>query len=238
MKINSLFVLLFLFVPVACVNCGGGSEGENQTPMVDAKSGLADTSWPMFGHDLRHTGRSEYSGPDEAILKWKYQAKTKLDFEIGEGISILEPVSSSAAIGEDGTVYFGSQASGINALNPDGSKKWDYSASPYVQSSPAIGRNGEVYFGSDGGYLYALNQDGSLKWRFKTGNSIKSSPAIDKDGIIYFGSDDGYLYALNQDGSLKWLFKTGGRIKASPAIGENGIIYFGSDDCHFYAIGK
>jgi len=34
---------------------------------------LAETAWPMFHHDLQHTGRSVYEGPMQPGLKWRYE---------------------------------------------------------------------------------------------------------------------------------------------------------------------
>jgi len=34
---------------------------------------LADTQWPMFHHDLNHTGRSPYVGPGVVGIKWCYK---------------------------------------------------------------------------------------------------------------------------------------------------------------------
>jgi hypothetical protein len=51
-------------------------------------------AWPMFMHDRQHTGRSKYKGAQQAIMKWQFKAG--------------DEVSSSPAIGADGTVYVGS----------------------------------------------------------------------------------------------------------------------------------
>ena len=56
---------------------------------------LAETPWPMFRHDLQHTGRSPYGSIQKPIVKWTFQTQG--------------PVTSSPAIGEDGTIYFGSK---------------------------------------------------------------------------------------------------------------------------------
>ncbi len=57
-------------------------------------SQLADSPWPMFRHDVRHTGRSPYAGPQTATLAWTYQTGGW--------------VYSSPAIGSDGRVFVGS----------------------------------------------------------------------------------------------------------------------------------
>ena len=37
-----------------------------------------------------------------------------------------QPISASAALGQDGTIYFGDENGTFHAVNPDGSSKWTY----------------------------------------------------------------------------------------------------------------
>ena len=187
---------------------------------------LADSPWPMRGHDARHTGQSQYRGSQVDSLKWKFETNGSIYW-------------SSPAITSDGTVYVGScngfSDNYIYSINPDGSMKWKFRTNGEVSSSPAIASDGSVYVGSDY-YLYAINPDGNLKWKFKTGSTVESSSAIGSDGTIYVGSDDKHLYAVNLDGSMKWKFQTEYYVTSSPAIGSDGTIYVGSWDKYLYAI--
>jgi len=137
-------------------------------------------------------------------------------------------ISSSPAIGNDGTIYVGSSDYKLYAINPDGTKKWEFVTGSWVGSSPAIGIDGTIYVGSSDNNLYAINPDGTKKWEFLTGVGIQSSPAIGSDGTIYVGSGDHYLYAINPDGTEKWNFDAGAAVASSPAIGNDGTIYVGS----------
>jgi len=65
-------------------------------------------------------------------------------------------VTSSPAIATDGTVYIGSDDKKVYALNPDGSKKWEFVAGDQIKSSPAIGTDGTIYVGSNEGKVYAI----------------------------------------------------------------------------------
>ena len=189
----------------------------------DADFSIYDAGpWPMFRHDLQHTGRSPYTGPQTPVNKWEFAT---------EG-----DVSSSPALGSDGTVYVGSTDGKLYALNPNGSKKWEYATENWVYSSPAVGSAGTIYVGSCDNMLYALNPDGSMKWKFATENWVASSPAIGSDGTVYVGSMDNMLYAINPDGSMKWKFATGSIVGSSPAIGSDGTVYVGSDGYKLYAI--
>jgi hypothetical protein len=38
----------------------------------------ADTPWPMFHHDLNHTGLSTHYGPDAPIVKWIFPSGDKI----------------------------------------------------------------------------------------------------------------------------------------------------------------
>jgi outer membrane protein assembly factor BamB len=187
-------------------------------------------SWAMFGTYYVKTRAKDNLG---AISDWSdslyVSIRLKWRYKTGGN------VSSSPAIGPDGTIYFGSYDDCIYALNPDGTFKWRYQTSGDVYSSPAIGSDGTIYFGSYDSCFYALNLSGSLKWRYQTDRKIISSPAIGSDGTVYFGSNDGYLYTLSPDGTLKWRYQTDHYIYSSPAIGLDGTIYVGSDE-YLYAL--
>jgi parallel beta-helix repeat protein len=178
--------------------------------------------WPMFRHDLMHTGRSPYIGPGIPACKWTYSAG--------------HAIHSSPTIGPDGTIYVGSLDKKLHALNPDGSLKWAFPTEDWIYSSPAIGSDGTVYVGSDDNNLYAINPDGTLKWTFPTGYDVLSSPAIGPDGTVYVGSHDNNLYAINSDGSPKWTYPTGGWVYSSPAIAPDETIYVGSLDGKLHAV--
>ena len=69
-------------------------------------------------------------------------------------------VSSSPAIGSDGTVYVGSDDKKLYALNgANGAKKWEFQTGGWVRSSPAIGSDGIIYVGSNDKKLYAIYTD-------------------------------------------------------------------------------
>jgi outer membrane protein assembly factor BamB len=115
-------------------------------------------------------------------------------------------VKSSPAIGNDGTIYVGSDKEDFFALNPDGSIKWQYPTRGPVRSSPALAADGTIYVGSDDGSLYALKPDGTLKSRItvtKTG-TVNSSPNIAPDGTVYFatGGGDDKVYSVIGDSPL------------------------------------
>ncbi len=82
-------VLVFVLV-VCLIVCGVAS------------AQLTNAPWPMFHHDLNHTGRSPYTGPGEVNVKWSY--------------STGNWVESSPAVASDGTIYIGSDDGKLYAL--------------------------------------------------------------------------------------------------------------------------
>ncbi len=182
---------------------------------------VANSPWPMKGHDIRHTAQSQFKGAQVPSVKWKFQTGAWL--------------RSSPAIDKDGTIYIGSSDAYLYAINSDGTIKWKFKTVSGSSSSPAIGSDGTVYFGASI-YLYAINPEGTEKWKFGSGNSVRSSPVIATDGTLYIGSDDKYLYAINPNGTVKWKFQTIGYVHSSPAIGTDGTVYVGSADSSLYAV--
>jgi uncharacterized repeat protein (TIGR01451 family) len=184
---------------------------------------LADTSWPIFRHDLNHTGLSPYIGSPVGVERW--------DFSTGAD------VYSSPAIGADGTIYVGSFDNKLYAIYPNGTKRWHFSTGDNVDSSPAIGTDGTIYVGS-GNKLYAIYPNGTERWNFSIFDAgVDSSPAIGTDGTIYVGYNDNKLHAIYPNDTERWNFTTGGSVCSSPAIGMDGTIYVGSYDNKLHAIG-
>lgn len=138
-------------------------------------------------------------------------------------------VSSSPAIGPDGTVYMGSGDNKLYALNPDGTKKWSISGG--IISCFVIGADGTVFgtsptAGISPTNVYALNPDGTLKWSVY---GIRGRPpAIGSDGTLYVGGTNFILTALNPDGTEKLSFTSNDKIYTSPVIGHDGTVYVGT----------
>ncbi len=184
--------------------------------------------WPMYCHDQRHTGQSEYSTANNpGVEKWR--------------IKLYGWVWGGPIIDRDNTIYIGT-TNNLYAFYPNGTIKWSYGYI-HIESTPAIGDDGIIYVGTayDSPRLCAFYPNGTVKWTFGTnGASIFSSPVIGQDGTIYFGHDNytGYkshIEALYPDGTLKWSFQTNHFIHSSPALGQDGTVYCGSHDGNLYA---
>jgi len=191
-------------------------------PLGNIQAQLADSPWPMFRHDLKHTGRSSYTGSSKNYLQWVYPVGSS---------------TSTPAIGTDSTIYVGSYDSNLYAINPDGTLKWKYETGDVIESSPAVGTDGVIYVGSNDNNVYAINPDGTLKWSYSTSGDVVSSPAVGTNSTAYVGSYDGNLYAITREGTLKKDKHLGNQVYSSPAVGNNEIIYIASrNDKYFYSL--
>lgn len=162
----------------------------------------------------------------ELIPQWSYDAHAS--------------IVGSAAVDQQGNIYFGALDNKLYSLNDDGFENWIFDgASDWIESTPTIAGDGTIYFGSWDNYLYAVNgANGQMLWRYETGNYITGSVAIDDQGNLYFGSADGFFYSLQSNGSLRWAYIAEGEIEGSPAIGKNGVVYFGDGAGTFHAVDK
>ncbi|OGW46250.1 MAG: hypothetical protein A2Y66_08990 [Nitrospirae bacterium RBG_13_41_22] len=205
----------------------------------------------------------EGAGPDNIPLAKSTDTKNVLGHVAGGGelnwsFKAGGAIVSSPAIGDDGTIYVGSDDHFLYAISSDGKLKWKYETGDVITASPAIGSDGTIYVGSKDRQFYAINPDGTLKWVYPTVSLLVSSPAIGSDGTIYVGGPDldktiislsscigddvpssitvqlSHLYAVKPDGTLRWSKVLSGSMDSSPAIATDGIIYVGTDGDELY----
>lgn len=112
------------------------------------------------------------------------------------------PCVTDAAIGADGTIYFGKSITveldknELVALHPDGTLYWEYYAdSCSFTGAPTVDASGAIYVGVTDSML-ALEPDGTVRWRFDQPVGDVSGPSIGADGTLYFGDAANYVYAL------------------------------------------
>ena len=233
---------------------------------VTLNKGPMDSPWPMYSHDVRHTGLSPYSTADNPLTeKWRFPLSTDCFYAgfildangvIYGGSTYIYAIysngtmkwayptygiiESTPAIDENGVIYIGTIWANTNYLHAiysnNGTLKWAYPVGNDIDSSPSIGSDGTIYFTDWSGYVHAVNPDGTRKWVYHTNNVVTSSPAIGNDGTIYIGSHDDYVYAFYPNGTVKWQYQTGNWVHASPTIGPDGTVYIGSDDGYLYAL--
>jgi outer membrane protein assembly factor BamB/subtilisin family serine protease len=164
-----------------------------------------------------------------------------------------DSITSSAAVGADGTVYVGSNDSGLYAFNPvSGQVKWRYAITPVTiidTGSAAVGEDGAIYFGASNGSLYAIRDEGTrgtALWVTPLGGPITNAPAIAADGTVYIRIERGATTANAEaqlvavrptDGAVLWRYTFGAETSyAAPSIGSDGTIYVAGGDAALHAV--
>jgi len=117
---------------------------------------LQNAPWPMYGHDLRHSGQSGYSMNLSPELSWSYALR-----------AAANSATSPIAIDSEGKIYVGNGGALPDSvimycLNADQTLSWSYRIVPDgtgsgINSCPAISSEGDVYFAADNTNLYALS---------------------------------------------------------------------------------
>jgi len=86
---------------------------------------LSQYTWPMFHHDLNHSGYTDSPAPNTANVLWKYKTDSAI-------------TSSPAVV--DGCLFIGSHDGYIYSLNStNGDLIWKYKTGNWIYySSPAV----------------------------------------------------------------------------------------------------
>ncbi|MBI2060974.1 MAG: PKD domain-containing protein [Nitrospirae bacterium] len=150
--------------------------------------------WPMFRHDPRHSGASQFEASHLPRVRWALDAGNW--------------VHNSVSLADDGTAYFVNFSGVLKAVAPDGKVKWENNTIGDTHASPTIAADGTIYVtGRDNGNLFAFSADGSLRWKLGLGDPyLESSPVILSDGTLVFGGSMSAVYAVFPDGKLRWKF--------------------------------
>lgn len=204
---------------------------------------LAQTPWPMFQHDVRHTGQSSLLGP-----LFPSGAPAPADVNVWQSFGMI---ASSPTIASDGTIYVGvdvprppTSAQGyLCAINPDMTLKWANDSQNCIllrasasQSAAAISLDGTIYLGDRDNSLTAFDPaDRAKKCLYNHGfeGDIHTPITLGADGTVYFAFSQnlygtGVFTALNPNCSLKWKYVIGSFMDASsPAIDQSGFLYMG-----------
>jgi len=210
--------------------------------LASASSGspniLANSDWPTFRGDDKHTGLSIFSTEENSgRLNWSFRTGGR--------------IRTSPVTGPDGSIYFASDDGLFYALDENGKQKWTFNVGNLLgsgvndlyDSSPLVDTNGNVYIATDSGSMYSFTSSGSSRWKqsIEMRGQLRSSPVMDDQGIIYIGSESsisgGVMSALySSNGTFKWRYRTDSGIISSPAIDNNGNILFGSQEFAFYCL--
>jgi outer membrane protein assembly factor BamB len=133
-------------------------------------------------------------------------------------------ITSSPAVGADGTVYFTSTDGNLYALKPDGTEFWRLPAECMTESSPVLDEAGNLYLTAMVSAT-SITKDGKKRWERGAAIFVDVSPAVAADGTIYFSMPYRQMTAYDADGAAQWEMNENDSLNASPVIGDNGIVY-------------
>ena len=211
-----------------------------------------------------------YSINPDGTLKWTYKIHRGVEDFIYTFFN---------SVGQDGTFYVGSYFETenlepsliesftfrpfnyqgvLNAINPDGTLKWNYTFTENLYKSwgigsaswgSAVGPDGTIYAAVtsvideiEEVHLYAFNPSGTVKWMQTindgTHNFVISLPSVASNGVVYlstmFGTSDenafNNLHAFGPNGTKLWNYTQPalGEGFSSQVIGTDGTIYLAS----------
>jgi outer membrane protein assembly factor BamB len=257
--VSFVLVVLFLVSVFPISTFSGAADSHGNSGFSVAQSTV--DWWPMFHHDLNHTGNSTSVVHEYIESLWNYTtgggvrcSPAVVDGKVFVGsedgylyalnATTREPINSawigavsySSPAVAGGRVFVGSINGSIYALDEITlGIIWNYPTNGSVESSPTVAYN-KVFVGSSDNQTYALNvTDGSKRWNYTTKGPVRSSPAV-SGGVVFFGSDDGYVYAIDAtNGMEKWRFPTADLVWSSPAV-VDGRVFVGVGDGRVYAL--
>jgi outer membrane protein assembly factor BamB len=138
-----------------------------------------------------------------------YAAASPCNGQMSMQVNTTGQVRSSPAVGSDGTVYVGTNASALLAYAANGTPSWRYQTIKGVLNSPSLAADGTVYVNAEDLNLYALYPNGTLKWAYEMFADQANAPAIGPDGTLYtacgrLGVAQVALCAITPSGQLAW----------------------------------
>ncbi len=162
---------------------------------------------------------------------------------------IATPEAWSGGVTDDDTLYIGTRAGDMRAINSDnGETRHRFTllgedASLHgIYGVPVLHEN-TIYFGGYDGMLYArFTPSLDKKWEEPIGSPIVGGPTL-TDDIVLVGADNGKVYAFEQESDeqqrwtalQRWSFQTGNKVWSSP-ITNGDVVYATSLDKNLYAL--
>lgn len=209
----------------------------------------------MLHGDARHTNRAKAEGPRADKLVWSRDVGGPVEAQVvtspdeatlyvatlaGALVALARdgsvrwtfPLGDRAygtpLVGDDGTVYEGSDAKRFGAVTAQGREKWTLEVDGEADTSATFDGRGRIVFAA-GNAVFAATRDGALAWRFRAGGKVYGSPAVTDQGRVVFGAQDGHVYGLDADGKRVFSTDVGGDVDTAIAVGEQGELYAGTD---------
>ncbi|MCH7471741.1 PQQ-like beta-propeller repeat protein [bacterium] len=139
----------------------------------------------------------------------------------------LNETGKYTAVGDDGSIYVGTDKNNVYAFNPSGKLRWVFPAKGdrVGTSCPALGPDGTLYVTASDGIIYAVNADGSMQWRKELpGLNGGYPPVVSPDGTIYATSMNWELISITPTGKEQWRSAPSSVDVTAPLFSEGGLI--------------
>jgi outer membrane protein assembly factor BamB len=237
---------------------GGGDAELTHAPLGrgPAPRRAADGSVSTLHGDPQHTDRIAAHGPRHPEIVWSVSVGGAVEAQpiasldgrflyiatLGGDLRALDRPTGHAlwtvplggrsyatpTVGPDGTIYAGSDAQRLFAVDPVGKIRWKLELQGEADTGILLVGGGDLVVAA-GSHVYRVHPDGTVVWRFDAGRKIFTSPArTNKDGIV-FGAQDHNAYAVGPDGKLVYKVDLAADVDGSPVVDEHGTAFFGTD---------
>lgn len=143
-------------------------------------------------------------------------------------VPLGDRVYSTPLVGDDGTVYVGTDAKKLVAVTPEGRVAWRLEVDGEADTAPTFGKDGTIVFAA-GTNVYAVRRRGDLAWRFTTRGKVFTAPAVTDEGLVVVGAQDDQVRAITPQGTLAWSVDLGADVDGAPVVSDDGAITVGTD---------
>ena len=185
------------------------------------RSTPAETAWPTWGQNARHTFNSPYPVHDQ------------LDRERWRHTLLGGAYRGSCVIGNLGQVVFASIDGVIQGLRFDGRYLWSYAASNSIVTTPTITSDGLVIVTGTDGCIHAVDErDGQVAWVHCTsGSGIVTDPVLTPTGQIITMDEVGVVRSTSSVGGSLWDADLETAVgTCTPTVHPDGSIWVGTLD--------
>jgi outer membrane protein assembly factor BamB len=237
--------------PTGSVTTSGGLGA----PLPTLPARVVDKAARTIHGDAHHTHRAHGRVPRKTKLAWSFATGGPIEAQVtaspdeqtlyvasldgsltalarnGEkkwSLPLGDRVYATPCIGDDGTIYVGSDAKLFFAVSPEGRIKWKLDTAADADTGAALTKEGNVVFAA-GNTLFMVRPAGDVAWRFRAKRKIFTAPAITDDGKVVVGSQDHRVYAIGSRGALAWSVDLGADVDGAASIGDDGAMFVGTD---------
>lgn len=211
--VASTFVSIIVLVLSGCSMMAMQVVDEVQDAIADGDEERVEES-----DDSEASGGTDPEEAEAGDVLWR--------FETGGRIA-TDPV-----LGDDGTIYFGSNDGNLYAVDSEGNERWRHhfgdDTRNRFKNGLTLGPDGTIY-GADRFSVYAFDPNGEELWstELDVRTRIRTGPALSADGILYITGAADVIALDAETGELLWQEHSAGRAVTTPVVGEDGTMYFG-----------